>query len=81
VEYNLINLCTTPFAAVKSKYPYDNEVQQSINTCALELGFSRVLHQFGVFTGKNNQPVAPLGVSQNASSEHHFVIIQRVTEN
>jgi hypothetical protein len=64
---------------VRGAHPYDNEVQQSINTCAFEFGFSRVLHQFGVFASKNNHSIAPLCVPQNAASENHFVIIQGMT--
>ena len=56
----------------------NEEVHQSVYMCALEHCLAAVLHEFSVFTSKDNQSITPLGVSQNTSSKNNFIIIQRM---
>lgn len=45
-----------------SPYPYNYEIQQSIDACALELRLARILHEFSVLSGEDDDTVAPLRV-------------------
>lgn len=44
-------------------HPNDQSVHKAINASAFKLGFSTVLHEFGVSSGKQNNPITPLCVS------------------
>ena len=48
--------------------PQDDEVQQLVDGSSLELGLTRILHQFCVFARKQNKTIAPWRVSQHCPS-------------
>ena len=50
----------------------DDEVQQLVNGGPLEFSLSRILHQLGVFAGKQHNAIAPWGVSQHGTSQQHL---------
>ena len=60
------------------RYPKDDEVEQTINRGPFEFRLARILHQFGVASGKDHDAVAPLSVAQDASAEQNLVIVQRI---
>ena len=59
-------------------HPQNDIVQQTVDAGAFELGFARVLHEFGVPAGEHHQAVAPLCVAQHTAPQQDLVVVQRV---
>jgi hypothetical protein len=54
----------------------DDEIQELVDVGPLELGFPRVLHEFRVFAGKDDETVAPLRVPQHATSQQNLLVVE-----
>ena len=59
-------------------YPEDDEVEQPIDARPLELGLSRVLHEFRVLACEDDDAVGPLGVAQDGAAQEDALVVQRV---
>lgn len=60
------------------RYPDDEKVHKAIDVRSFEGRFSTVHHQFRVFTGEDDETVAPLGVAQSTASQQDLVVVQGI---
>lgn len=59
-------------------YANYNIIEEPIDARAFEGRNARVLHQFGISAGKDNNPVAPLRVAHHTAAQQHLVIVERI---
>ena len=58
----------------------DKQIQQPVYRRPLEFTLARILHQLCVLAGKYDDAVAPLRVTQHATAQNHFVVVQYIPE-
>lgn len=75
-DFHLILLGQT--VIIMPAYPDDEHVHQAIQMGPFEYGLATVLHELGVLPREHDKPVAPLGVSQNTTTQQNLLIVDRV---
>ena len=59
-------------------YANNQQVHESVDVRALELGLATVHHELGVAASEDDEAVAPLGVAQHAAAQQDLVVVDRV---